>query len=206
MAKDNVTDVWKEYEAGRDYNERIGLYDNVSRNELFYIGDQWHGVDSGGLPTPVFNVVGRIVNFLVSSVLTHAVSVSYRDGGNYTSPSHDRERIASAVGLLNRSAHHRWEKLKMESLLRDGLLDAALSGDAVFYCHWDGSVDTGQLYRGDISVSRADTRDLFVADVCLDDIQKQDYIILRGRCPVEKLRDEAKAYGLIDEVILPRKK
>jgi len=202
IAKDNITPAWKDYEAGRDHNDTLGLYDNVTRNELFYIGDQWHGVDSGGLPTPVFNVVGRIVNFLVSSVLTHAVSVSYRDGGSYPAGSYDGERIGAAIDMLNHSARHRWEKLKMESLLRDGLLDAALTGDAVFYCHWDNSVDTGQPYRGDIAVSRADTRDLFVADVKLDDIQKQDYVMLRGRCPVEKLRDEAKAYGADSREVL----
>ena len=174
IGKDNVTLTWSQYEDGREYNESVGLYDNARINELFYIGDQWHGVDSGGLPTPVFNVVGRIVNFLVSSVLTHAVSVSYRDGGSYTVRTADRERIASAVELLNRSARHRWEKLKMESLLRDGLLDCALTGDAVFYCWWDPDQRNGHAYDGDICTDVVDSTNLFVADVNSSDIQTQN--------------------------------
>nr|MBQ4320070.1 hypothetical protein [Clostridia bacterium] len=160
------------------------------------MGDQWHGVDSGGLPTPVFNIVARVVNYLVSSVMTHDVSVDYRSGGMSDNSEISKERIDAAVELLNRSSSHRWEKLGMDSRIREGLLSAALTGDAVFYSWWDNTIKTGQLYRGDIALSLIDTRDLFVADPQCDDIQKQDYVIVRGCCPTERLRDEAKAWGL----------
>ena len=32
--------VWKEYQRGVDYNNRIGLYDRVKTNENFFIGRQ----------------------------------------------------------------------------------------------------------------------------------------------------------------------
>lgn len=196
MKKDNTTLAYRQYMVGREYNESIGLYDKASTNERFYIGDQWSSGSNGGLPTPVFNIVGRIVNFLVSSVLTHAVSVSYSVGDTPYERSRDRERAETAVSVLNRGALHRWEKLKMDSLLQRGLLDAALTGDAVFYSWWDPSAASGQLYRGDIACGLVDTRDLYVADPLTDDIQRQEYVLLVGRCPVEKIRAEAKAAGL----------
>ena len=36
-------------EKGREYNRTISLYDTVNRNERFYRGDQWHGVEKGDL-------------------------------------------------------------------------------------------------------------------------------------------------------------
>jgi len=128
--------------------------------------------------------------------MTHEISVNYRSDGISENTGITPERADHAVELLNRSASHRWEKLKMDSLIRKGLLDAALTGDAVFYSWWDNTLETGQMWKGDIALSLIDTRDLFVADEQCDDIQKQDYVIVRGSCPVERLRDEAKAWGL----------
>ena len=39
----NITKAWQEYEAGKEYKRRIGLYETVRRNERFYRGDQWRG-------------------------------------------------------------------------------------------------------------------------------------------------------------------
>lgn len=49
--------VWAEYEKGVDFKNQLNLYDTVRSNEDFYIGKQWEGVQSNGLPTPVFNFI-----------------------------------------------------------------------------------------------------------------------------------------------------
>ena len=46
--------VWKEYEKGLAFKAQIGLFETVRVNENFFIGKQWEGVASNGLPTPVF--------------------------------------------------------------------------------------------------------------------------------------------------------
>ena len=56
--------VWNDYLKGVDYNNAVGLYSTVETNENFFIGKQWEGVVSNGLPTPVFNFIRRIVLFL----------------------------------------------------------------------------------------------------------------------------------------------
>ena len=43
------TEEWQLYEQGKEYHYSIGLYDKVNTNERFYRGDQWEGVQSGGL-------------------------------------------------------------------------------------------------------------------------------------------------------------
>lgn len=37
--------VWREYQRGVDYNNRIDLYDRVKTNENFFIGRQWEGLN-----------------------------------------------------------------------------------------------------------------------------------------------------------------
>ena len=43
MATENLS--WRQFEAGRDYNRRIGLYENAAENERFYSFDQWKNVN-----------------------------------------------------------------------------------------------------------------------------------------------------------------
>ena len=62
--------VSAEYERGLRFNRGLDLYDTVQTNENFFIGKQWEGVKSNGLPTPVFNFLKRVVLFSVANVST----------------------------------------------------------------------------------------------------------------------------------------
>ena len=63
----SISKAWRQYEAGLEYKRRIGLYDTVRRNERYYRGEQWEG-EGAGLPRPVFNIIRRIVDYLVCTV------------------------------------------------------------------------------------------------------------------------------------------
>ncbi len=195
--KDNSTTLtWRQYEAGKAYKRRIGLYENLKRNERYYRGDQWHGASVPDLPKPVFNIVRRIVDYLVCTVVSGNISIAYTDEDlPFTESAARRELLTRGVELLTRHAAYRWEKEKLSSVVYRLLLDAALSGDGVLYCHWDPSIRTGQPYTGDIVTRTVDNVDLFVADVNSTDLQSQEYIILSGRESVEALCREAKQYG-----------
>ena len=43
-----TTAAWQLYEAGKEYNRRIGLYETVRRNERFYRGDKSHSTEIEG--------------------------------------------------------------------------------------------------------------------------------------------------------------
>ena len=60
--------VWREYEKMLAYNDSIQLDDTVRVNENFFIGKQWEGVESNGLPTPQFNFLKRVTLFTVASI------------------------------------------------------------------------------------------------------------------------------------------
>ncbi len=191
-----ISTAWQEYEAGKDYKRKIGLYETVRRNERFYRGDQWHGSESE-LPRPVFNLVRRITDYLICSVMPGDLLIHYSDDKlPFLNRAVLRERVNEGIAILNRNASYRWKRGGMKALAHKALLNAAISGDGVFYCWWDGSLRDGQLYTGDIHTDLIDNTDLFVADVNSTDIQSQEYLILSGRASVSALRCEALANGL----------
>ena len=69
--------VWAEYELGKRFNNQINLEDTVENNENFFIGKQWEGVASNGLPTPVFNFLKRATLFQVAVSYTHLDTDEY---------------------------------------------------------------------------------------------------------------------------------
>ncbi len=191
--------TWQQYENGKQYKHRIGLYETVRRNERFYRGDQWQ-VCRADLPHPVFNVVRRITDYLVSSVLSGDVSIHYSDAAlPFVERASDREIIANGIRILNSNAAWRWKQSRMEALSYRALLDAAISGDGVFYCWWDPNSNDGQVFRGDIRTELVDSTNLFVADPESSDLQNQEYVILSGHTTVDRLRAEALQSGLSED-------
>lgn len=194
--------TWKQYNEGKEYKKRIGLYDRVSENERFYRGDQWKGVNSNGLPTPVFNIIGQIVKYLVNAVMSSKISIVYTDENlPYLPSSFEKAKLEKYIDRLNRFIKHRWEKQGMNTVLRQVLLDAAISGDGILYTYWDNGVKTGQIYEGDFKTVPIDNVNIFVADMNRSDIQSQDYIIISGRASVASLIKEAKMWGLSEDDI-----
>ena len=195
------TTVWRQYEAGRDWKRRIGLYENARRNERFYRGDQWRG--GGDLPRPVFNVVRRVTDYLVSSAALGSVRITYTDDNlPFARNSREAEIIENGVKMLTLNAAYRWEHERLQSLVRRLLLDAALSGDGCVYCWWDGDKGEAGDWSGDIHTSAIDGMNIFPADVTLADIQSQEYVIVSGRSTLSALRAEARAAGVPADLIL----
>lgn len=199
MKQDSITAAWQLYEAGKEYKRRIGLYETVRRNEKFYRGDQWSGADDG-LPHPVFNIVRRIVDFLIGAVAPKELTVHYTDDRlPFLDNSALRDSVNAGLELLNKNASYRFTHGRIDELSGRALLDAALTGDGIFYCWWDNSCRCGQPFCGDIRTDLVRNTGYFPADPTLDDVQSQDWIILAGRATVASLRREAEEGGMSHE-------
>ncbi len=168
----------------------------MRRNERFYRGDQWQGATSE-LPHPVFNLVRRVTDYLVASVLSGSVSIHYADDAlPFVDRQAARTWIREGIDVLNKHAAWRWKQGHMDNLCYQALLDAALSGDGVFYCRWDPERSSGHAFLGDIRTEVVSSTNLFVADVTKSDLQEQAYVILSGRALTKALRQEAEAAGV----------
>ena len=209
MAKNNSpsyigkeTDEYRQYQAGIDYNHKVDLYQTVNKNERFYAGDQWNGVVSNGLPTPVFNILKRIINHFVSTILSQNTTLHFVPEAVGTSTPEEEEKVKKAAQLLSDYSTTLWEKNKMNPKMRQWLLDAAISGDACSYTFWNSKLDSGQEAKGDIDVDSIDNVNVFFGDPNEKDAQKQRYIIISARELVANLQDEARANGIPEDEVL----
>ncbi len=118
----------------------------------------------------------------------------------------DEKEIAFIMSAL--SDYHRItaERLGFTSICERILRNAFICGSAVLYTYWDEGVKTG-LYAddkhsmpisGDISCEVLDIENVFFADPYTDDVQRQPYIIIASRIPLEQAQREAKRNGSKD--------
>lgn len=198
----SLSKAWLQYEAGKEYKRRIGLYHTVRENERFYRGDQWYMIQSGNLPRPVFNVVRRVVDYLTCSVTPERVSIRYVDERlpfNVGEGAKGEDRVSS---ILSANSRYRWEQSKMDAKLYELASNAAISGDGVLYSYWKADAMGDGSYEGDIVTEVIDNVNLFVADMNKRDIQSQEYIILSGRASVASLRREARDNGVSENNVM----
>ena len=193
--------AWRQYEAGMAYKRRIGLYESSRRNDAFYRGEQWQSGEGADLPRPVFNIIRRVVDFLVCSVASADLSIDFSDENLPFSGKEEAKQTEALLKILTQNTAYRWEKDGMDAKLFRLLTDAALCGDGALYCYWDTSARGAGDYSGDIVTEIADATRIFPADVNKSDIQSQEYIILSGRQSVLSLRKEAEQNGASDEDI-----
>ncbi len=193
--------AWRQYESGKRHKHRIGLYQTARRNEAFYRGDQWQNGEGGDLPKPVFNVIRRVIDYLVSSVASADLSIRFTDEDQPYATAEDKRLSEELLSTLTMNTAFRWESCDMDSKLTSLLTDAAISGDGALYCWWDSNKRGAGDYSGDIVTELIDAVNIFPADVNRPDVQSQEYVIISGRASVASLRAEAAAAGVSEEDI-----
>lgn len=188
------------YESGVRFKESIGLYETADKNERFFAGDQWAGVDAKDLPKPVINFLKRAVQQKVSEVNANPVGVNFeapafpddapllRDSG--------KEFAETDVKIINAMFDDDCNRINLASLTLDGLFDAAVSGDFIIYNRFDSAAETGQAAKGLISAESIDNVNFYPGNPNETDVQKQPYIIITRREPLSAVFDEARANGL----------
>ena len=193
--KDEMTPqkVSKEYEAGLSFNQGIELYDCVQTNENFFIGKQWEGVKSNGLPTPVFNFLKRVVLFSVANVSTDNLKLhAKRMPSSGQMPAYMAELLAD---ILNDQFASIFEFNKMGSCIREFCRNAAVDADGCTYTYWDSGVDTGQPSKGAIRTEVLMNTQVMFGNPNSRDVQSQPYILIERRMLVKDAKRRAKANG-----------
>jgi len=193
MAKMTPQQMTTEYEAGLQFNNGIELYDCVQTNENFFIGKQWEGVVSNGLPTPVFNFLKRVVLFSVANVSTDNLKLHAKA---LPSSGQRSERAMEALtDILNDQFAGIFEMNKMGSVIREFTRNAAVDADGCTYTYWDPAVDTGQQSKGALRTEILLNTQVLFGNPNSRDVQTQPYILIERRMLVKEARKRAKAAG-----------
>lgn len=183
-------EVFKKYDRGLRFNDQISLTDNVEANENFYIGKQWEGVQSNGLPTPVFNMLKQIVQHQVATITSDNIKMN---ASPLRAAANDRE-LSQMTDIINDEFAALFERNRVTTLLRDYARDAAVDGDGCLWTYWDDETDSP------VTETVENTRVIF-GNPNDRRVQTQPYIIIARRREVSEVKDYAEDNGIAEEDI-----
>ena len=185
-------EINKKFEKAFDFNQQIGLYDTVQVNEDFFVGKQWEGVQSNGLPTPTYNFLKRVVNFQVATITSDNMAIQATplpSVSNYTSAE-----IEKITEVINHQYAAIIERNRIVSLLRQFMRNAAVDGDSCIYCWFDSTIENGQAVKGEIVTEIIENTRVHFGNPNCRDVQNQPHIILSRREMVDDVRYRAEQY------------
>ena len=154
--------IWNEYILGENHHQQIELHKTVEKNEQFYHGEQWEGVNAPDLEKPVINVFKRAVTYLGSQIVSSDVGIHLEPFGN-------NEINSENCDLLNKQVERIIEITKAKNKNIDVIKDAAITGDGVLYAWFDPA--KGKF--GEIELENIDNEKLVCRNPFEHDIQKQ---------------------------------
>lgn len=186
--------IYEEYQTGVSYNYSIDLYDKVRRNENFFIGNQWEGVDAPDLDKPVFNVLKRVCNLFIAQIVSDDITAS---ASTFTNKPGSEEAMAVVGREIERAIEYSRVKQKNREVLRNACVD----GDGCVYAYFDSAAKTGQLARGLIGLEVIDNTNVIFSNTATPDVQAQGHIILVLRRKLDEVIAEARCNGVPEDEI-----
>ena len=181
------------YQKGVSFNNGIDLYDTVSTNEDFFVGKQWEGVKSNGLPTPVFNFLKRVVLFSVANVSTD--NLKLHANPMPSSSGVDKQTLETLSSILNDQFLALFESNKMGAVIREFCRNAAVDGDGCTFSWFDPDEETGQDAKGIVRTEVLKNTQVLFGNPNNRDVQSQPYLIIERRMMVSEARKRARRYG-----------
>lgn len=179
-------EIVKRYDKGYDFNQQIGLYDQVKVNEDFFIGNQWEGVQANGLPTPTYNMFKRVINFQVSTITSDNMAIQVT--GMPSTSGYTMRQLDRICEVINHQIAAIMERNKIVAKNREFLRNAAVTGDGCMHFYFDPTVENGQETKGEIKAEVLDNLRVMFGNPNCRDVQRQPYIILARRELVEDLQ------------------
>ena len=190
--------IWKQYCAGLDFNNKLRLVENVANNENFFVGKQWEGVVSNGLPTPVFNILKQIVLHQVATITSDNFTIS----ATPLRANANDKRLEMASQVVNSELRALFKVNKLPNLSRIMMRNAAVDGDGCMFTYFDPDAPTGlDGIKGAIKTEIIDNTRVLFGNPNSRNVQSQPYIIIWKRRQIDDVKDEARANGLSEEEI-----
>lgn len=196
--KPTVLMVNRCYEKSVMFNTQLGLYDTVRKNENFFIGNQWEGVEANGLPTPVFNFLKRVVLFQVATITSD--NIAMQASPLASTSQYDLWDIDQVSDVINKQFQAIFERNQLVGLLREYMRNAAVDGDGCLYTYFDPSVENGQAVKGEITTEVIENTRVHFGNPNNRDVQGQPWIILSRRVTVDEAKDIAEENGVSEDV------
>ena len=191
------TELWQQYEAGQEYQRRMGFREEFPKYIRFKEGEQWAAptARTKNLPRPVFNIVEMFIRTKRASVLSQPVSITFSPGEVEQKRAAEAEQGAQD---LTDYAKILWERTDQDQLNYDLIDDAATLGTGILHYYFDPSARGGGNvpFAGEIRGESIDPLNVIFGNPQERDVQKQPYLVIASRKSVKEVRELAKRYGV----------
>lgn len=185
--KTEPKEIWGEFEDAEAYNQSIDLYETVKRNNNFYNGKQWEGVNAPHLDKPCDNILRSAVNYYISQIVSDDVSTNIMFQGI------DQGTAAKFSDILQDEVIHTMEETKAATKNRQLLKNEAVDGDMALYSYFDMSIGTADEYSpGMIQTEIVSNTNIYFGNPMEHEIQKQPYVIIKQRILLDEAKEIAK--------------
>lgn len=180
---ENVTKLWEMYRNGVAYQSALRLSRNLPLFVDMYEGRQWPPPNkwTKDLPRPVINIVKMTVRNKRASILSSRVKVVYR--------SYDKRMD---VRVFNDFAAYMSAEMKLPELDKESVHDGVIKGTYIQHFYWDAeAVGKEGIAEGGVRGELLDPLRVVFANPSERDVQKQAWVMLVTRQPVESVRAKA---------------
>jgi hypothetical protein len=224
MNKFDNTEEWNLYQIGLDYDAKTNYHNKTDLHWNFYNSNQWVGIVTNGLSKWTFNICKAAINYFIAFICSQKIKITYSvenlpdepetevidqldNEGNpvqveqFTPAGKQQLKKKEFVELLTNMAEMKWEKEKMDSKLRQLVLDGAVTGDYYAYTYWDPDKKTGQDETGDFCTEIVDGVNVMFGNPNNREVEPQPYILIPRRSMVEELKNKAKKNGIKQSLI-----
>ena len=191
--EENVTELWKRYRQGIEYQEKIGIRTEIPKYIDFYEGRQWPKAtkDTKNLPRPVVNFIKMICRNKKAAILASKVRILYRSDDNDADVDKFNE-FASFVG----------KEMDQDGLDKRAVEDGVKKGSYFFHYYWDPAAEGKDATEtGALRCELIDPLNIFFENPCELDEQKQGWIVVVTRESVDLVRKKADKDVNLEEIV-----
>lgn len=188
--------IAKQFKDCQSFKEDKGILKSAKESVDFYEGRQWLTIKSK-LPfrKPVMNIIQNLTDDKKASILAKVFKINYAVNNN----------IASTK-KVSKFAEYQMKEMGQKHLETKGTKDALLKGTFIWYFWWnEDKIGLNGAMEGGLEATVVDINDIAVANPLEQDEQKQEYIIIRSRESVKKVKDMCQTLreDELDKYILP---
>lgn len=180
--------IARELSAAESYNQSLNYYEMCRRNNRFYHGDQWHGLETKRIQLMTENFLQRPVSYFIAQIVSD-------DVGFDVDPLIPGMVSDDVLDVLPDVVDRVMVRNDFYSKNRDIIKQAALECEGCMHWFFDANIESQQQARGDIRCELIPSGNVLFGNPYSDDTQDQPYIIIKRRVPVQQMRERAKQLG-----------
>ena len=183
--ENKITSIWNLYEIGKEYNNMHGLYSEGRENYNFYNGNQWEGLKRPLKSSDpiVLNIIKPIIKYKTNIVNQNAYSIVFNP--NTYETLDELETLKNVTKGLNQFVMRMWEKSQSGKKVKNIVRNSAINSEAIIHFFSDGEI---------INSEEIDKNNIYYGNESESDIEKQPYILVTFRKPVEDVKTLARKY------------